>query len=410
MRINNYELKRLLIYLRRILLITGLLLGMVILALGLIFNYKTPQNQITVSNAVIEKDSVVKMLKGFEIPKPFEQQKMQVFLEGSQETNISSLSSEVSSEKMTERLTILLAGVDRRQGEESMSNTDTMIIAQLDPQVAQIRLLSVPRDTQVEIPGYGKGKISAVARLGKGMKTTKTLLEKVCGQPIDGYVLTNFAGFKDIIDTLGGINLTVEKDMYYVTGDNQDGVIDLKKGTQRLNGTQALQYARFRHDALADISRTIRQQTVLKALAKEFGQVKTLSKLPWLIPQVCRNVQTDLSIDQIWSLANLFTHFNSLEIVSQTLPGNFAIEKGMSYWKVNLDESHKVSHDFFTEGKTTAVFSRKVGSVQGSTIQKTLKSTDEINNQLTTQIENTTEQVEVSELPEFEFEFNYEGD
>lgn len=372
------------VYLSRILLITGLLFGIVILALGLLFNYRIYQNQITVNNAVTEQFSVTEMSKGSEINNPL--------------TNTSPPPYEISSANMTERLTILLVGVDRRPGEDSMSNTDTMLIAQVDPQVGQIRLLSVPRDTQVDIPGYGKGKISAVARLGKGLKTTETLLEKVCGQPIDGYVLTNFAGFKDIIDTLGGINLTVEKDMYYVTGDSQDGIIDLKKGAQRLNGTQALQYARFRQDALADISRTTRQQAVLKAMAKEFGQVKTLSKLPWLISQVYRNVQTDLSISQIWSMANLFTHFNSLEIVSQTLPGNFAMEKGMSYWKVNLDESHKVSYDFFTKGKTTAVFSQKV-PMQESPIQNTLKQTPvEISDQQAPQPE--TE----SELPEFEFE------
>ncbi len=407
MRIDNYEIKRFLVYL---LLITGLLLGMSSLALGLTLIYKLPRNQITVSNAVEEQLSVAKIANGSEKTQPYVE-----------ETNTDVPSNEISSPKITERLTILLAGVDHRPGEDSISNTDTMLIAQVDPQVAQIRLLSIPRDTQVEIPGYGKGKINAVARLGKGLKTTETVLEEVCGQKIDGYILTNFAGFKDIIDTLGGINLTVEKDMYYVTGDSQDGVINLKKGTQRLNGTQALQYARFRQDALADISRTIRQQAILKAMAKEFGQVKTLSKLPWLIPQVYRNVQTDLSIGQIWSLVNIFTHFgNSIEIVSQTLPGNFVIEKGMSYWEVNRDEAHKVSHDFFSEGKTTVIFSQKVSSEQGSLNQNTVKKkSGEISSQQGLkrnleglvegpQFEITLEQGELSGLPEFEFEI-YNG-
>ncbi|MCQ2019452.1 LCP family protein, partial [Clostridium butyricum] len=139
----------------------------------------------------------------------------------------------------------------------------------------------------------------AAARIGNGLKTTSEIIEQLIGQRIDGYVLTNFAGFKEIINTLGGITVNVEKDMYYVTGDKTDGLINLKKGIQRLNGNQALQYARFRQDALADISRTSRQQAVLKALGKEFFQVQTIPKLPRLIPQLMKSVETNLSISKI---------------------------------------------------------------------------------------------------------------
>ncbi|ODA39043.1 Cell envelope-associated transcriptional attenuator [Desulfosporosinus sp. BG] len=254
------------------------------------------------------------------------------------------------------RFTVLLIGVDRRPDETSLSNTDSLLVASVNTGNGKIALISIPRDTQVIIPGYGKNKINAAARVGKGLTTTIALVEGLIDQPIDGYVLTNFTGFKSIIDTLGGITVNVEKDMHYVTGDLSDGVINLSKGTQRLNGTQALQYARFRHDALADISRTVRQQTVLKAMGKEFMKVKTITKLPWLIPQLQKSVETNLSLAQLWSLANIFLRFEKPEISSQTLPGNFLIENDISYWKVNPRRSRDVTKRLLEEGKTSSVF------------------------------------------------------
>ena len=255
-----------------------------------------------------------------------------------------------------ERFTVLLVGIDRRPGDTTLSNTDTLLVASVNTVNGKVALLSIPRDTQVTVPGCGKEKINAAARVGKGIKTTTALIESLIGQSIDGYVITNFNGFKSIIDTLGGITLNVEKNMYYVTGDSSDGVINLKKGTQRLYGAQALQYARFRQDALADISRTARQQAVIKAIGKEFLQVKTVPKLPWLVPQIAKSVETNLSIAQLWAMTNFLLRIKNPEISSQTLPGNFLIENDISYWKVNYQKSRAVVKRLFEEGKTSSTF------------------------------------------------------
>ncbi len=255
-----------------------------------------------------------------------------------------------------ERFTVLLVGVDCRLGDTTLSNTDTLLVASVNTVNGKVALLSIPRDTQVTVPGCGKEKINAAARVGKGIKTTTALIEGLTGQSIDGYVITNFNGFKSIIDTLGGITLNVEKNMYYVTGDSPDGVINLKKGTQRLDGEQALQYARFRQDALADISRTARHQAVIKAIGKEFLQVKTVPKLPWLVPQIAKSVETNLSIAQLWAMTNFLLRIKNPEISSQTLPGNFLIENDISYWKVNPQKSRAVVKRLFEEGKTSSTF------------------------------------------------------
>jgi polyisoprenyl-teichoic acid--peptidoglycan teichoic acid transferase len=265
-------------------------------------------------------------------------------------------SAKLSPSSNDKRINVLLVGVDRRPQEKSISNTDTIIVASVNVENGNVALISIPRDTQITIPGQGKTKINAAARTGNGLKTTAAYVEDLIGQPIDGYILTNFIGFKEVIDTLGGITLTVEKDMYYITGDKVDGIINLKKGTQHLNGAQALQYARFRQDALADITRTTRQQAVLKAMGRELLQVKTISKLPALIPQFMKSVETNLSVGKIWSLSNVLLRKGNPEILSQTLPGDFLTEDGISYWKVNQQRSRAAVRRLLEEGKTTSMF------------------------------------------------------
>lgn len=274
------------------------------------------------------------------------------------------------------RFTVLLVGTDNRPGEAYLSNTDTLVVASIDQSNHRISFLSIPRDTQVDLPGLGIQKINAIARLQKGLPSTKKFVENLIGFSIDGYVVTNFNGFKNIVDGLGGITLTVEKDMRYDTGDTQDRYINLKKGTQRLTGTQALQYARFRNDELADISRTARQQSVLKAILAEATEIKNLPKIPFIIPKVYQAVQTDLNIGQLWSLANVLNKSGDYQTASQTLPGSFAIEKGISYWKINSKVSKKVVSQLFVEGKTTPIFTRST-TVTARTVVETPKEANQ---------------------------------
>ncbi|MDP4159534.1 MAG: LCP family protein, partial [Bacillota bacterium] len=248
------------------------------------------------------------------------------------------------------RVNVLLIGADQRP-EEKKFNTDSLILAMVDPDTRRISLLSIPRDTRISLPGHGYMKINAVAAL-TDFPTLLESVQKLTGEPIAGYVQTNFQGFKKSIDTLGGITVDVEKDMYYETGDIEDGYINLHKGVQRLDGSKALQYARFRHDALADISRTARQQVVLKAVAKEMFKLSTLPKLPFLISELMQAVHTNLSAKDILRLTKVAVGFDSSNVVSQTLPGTFFEQDGVSYWKVDSIEVKKVIRNLL-QGKTT---------------------------------------------------------
>lgn len=252
---------------------------------------------------------------------------------------------------LQDRVSVLLIGADQRPDQKKF-NTDSIILASVDPKTQQTSLLSIPRDTRVALTGHGYVKINEVVAL-TDLRTLQKNVQQLTGVAIAGYIQTNFAGFKKIIDTLGGITVDVEKDMYYETGDLEDGYINLHKGVQRLNGSQALQYARFRHDALADISRTARQQVVLKAVAKEMFQLSTLPKLPFLIPQLMEAVNTNLSPKDTLALAKVAVGFDSAKVISQTLPGTFQDIDGVSYWKVDPFEAKKVVKNLFL-GITTA--------------------------------------------------------
>lgn len=258
---------------------------------------------------------------------------------------------EIEEGEVKNRVSLLLVGADQRTDEEKF-NTDSIILATIDPTGPRISMLSIPRDTRVSLPGHPNIKINSVAPLSD-LESLQKKVSELTGVSIAGYVQTNFDGFKQIIDTLGGVTIDVEKNMYYETGDEKDGYINLKKGVQRLDGSKALQYARFRHDELADISRTARQQVVLKAVAKEMLQVSTLTKLPWLIPQLTEAVNTNLALGDIFKLSKAAVQLDNAEIYTQTLPGKFNDLNGMSFWEVDPTEAKAVVRNLL-RGITTS--------------------------------------------------------
>lgn len=234
------------------------------------------------------------------------------------------------SEKISlpQRINVLLVGSDYRPG-EGRGRSDTIIVASLDRASGRMAVLSVPRDTRVNIPQHGIEKINAAYAYG-GVELTQQVVEELLGIKIPYYVETNFNGFVDIIDTLGGVTLDVERSMNYPEEN-----IDLKPGLQRLGGEDALGYVRFRNYTDGDIDRTEHQQKFLVALANEVLQVKTLAKLPQLIPQLYKNVETNLALSQGLELASVAAKLDPSKISTATLPGNFLDIPGASYWAVD---------------------------------------------------------------------------
>ncbi len=238
------------------------------------------------------------------------------------------------------RLNVLLLGVDARPGEKD-ARTDSIILISIDRDTKKIAMVSIPRDTMVEIEGHGTNKINAANVFG-GAELARQTVENLLGVEIPYYIKTNFNGFKEIIDTLGGVDIDVEKRMYYPSEN-----INLKAGLQRLDGYNALGYVRFRHDALGDIGRTERQQKFLSALAKEMLRARTIIKAPVLVPKLMDAVETNLGVGDAILVARAASSLDSNNIVTATLPGTFYNYKGISYWKIDEAKSKVVLSELF---------------------------------------------------------------
>jgi len=239
------------------------------------------------------------------------------------------------------RVNILLLGVDDRSSKNRNERTDTIIFVSIDSNLKKVVMVSIPRDTRVNIPGHGWNKINSAHVFG-GIDLTKQVVSELLGKPIDYYVLVNFEDFKKVIDTLGGVTIDVEKNMYHPDRKHPQYSINLRKGVQHLDGRTALMYVRFRSDALGDISRTQRQQKFLKAFAEQALQPGTILKLPQLVPQVLQMVETDMSAKDIMSLLAFSRDLSKDNIITQTIPGYFYNLNGISYWQADTEEAKKL--------------------------------------------------------------------
>lgn len=219
-----------------------------------------------------------------------------------------------------ERVNILLIGGDSRGDDAGRS--DSVMVASIDPVSKKAHLFSVLRDTYVEIPGHGKSRLNAAFSYG-GAELTKQTVSNLLGIPIQHYVYTDFTGFMALVDALGGIEIDVEKDMYYTSkADKHMYDIDLKKGLQHMDGKTALQYVRFRHDATSDFTRTQRQRIFMTELAKKMQSTTSLFKIPEMLEAIAPYIKTDLSPTQMLKLASLGFDLRVNEIDQQQIPPN----------------------------------------------------------------------------------------
>jgi LCP family protein required for cell wall assembly len=200
---------------------------------------------------------------------------------------------------------VLVLGSDRRPGETS-SRSDSILLIRSDPGKNQIAELSIPRDLAVPIPGYGTGKINAAYAYGGPTLAIQTV-NGLLGQrdaPVNHVVLVDFGGFKDLIDSLGGITI---KNPEKIVSNSFDGVVwRFSKGNIHLDGRHALAYARVRENTLnpgdTDVTRGLRQQRVLSALAGRLASFTTLFHLPGVGDSLGKPLTTDLSANGLMEL------------------------------------------------------------------------------------------------------------
>lgn len=248
-----------------------------------------------------------------------------------------------SDEKLNERINILLLGIDDGDSEAAESEpkrTDAMMLLSFDPKENKVSLLSIPRDTKVILPGHhDPEKINSAYTYG-GVVMAKQTVANLLRVPIHYYALANWQGFIECVNLIGGVDLYVEKDMYY-EDPYADLVIDIKHGYQHMDGKTAGEYVRFRKDELGDIGRVQRQQKFLKAAAEQMFSIQNVTKISSLLATLDKYVETDLNTLTMLKAANSFKIFGDDKVRSCMLYGQFDDSDGVSYWSTDREQVNK---------------------------------------------------------------------
>lgn len=235
-----------------------------------------------------------------------------------------------------DRVTILMMGTDLRPDEDDAPRSDSLILMTLDPAAMTAGILSIPRDLWVDIPGYGHAKINTAYYNGEhdrlpggGPGLAVKTVQNFLGVPIDYYVSINFHAFETLIDQIDGIDVDNPVDINdpeYPDCCYGYDPFYLRAGRQHLNGHDALRYARTRHDS-DDIARAKRQQQVILAVRQKvlsLGMLPTLvARAPALYATIQDGISTDLSLDQIASLALLAQKIPDDNIRSMVIDYNY---------------------------------------------------------------------------------------
>ena len=237
-------------------------------------------------------------------------------------------------------------------GEFAGRRADVIMVAHLVPG-ERIQLLSIPRDLKVSIPGAGTNRINAAYVVG-GPDLLVQTVQSETGIPIHHYVEIDFGGFGTIVDSLGGVTV----DFPYAARDDRSG-LSVEAGTQKLDGEQAVAYARSRHyleyrdgswqsTRGGDIARTQRQQEILVQLFDQVTSPSAAFNLPGFLPTLADNITADegLSLGAMADMGRAVLTLRSGDIERATMPvRNSSGDDGRSY-VVPTEEAEAVLQAF----------------------------------------------------------------
>lgn len=226
-------------------------------------------------------------------------------------------------------INFLVLGTDKREEERGLS--DTIIFMRLDPQKKRVTLVSIPRDSRVWVPGSGMDKINAAYSLD-GAELTITTVETFLEVPINHYVAVDFNGFKRLVDAIGGIYIDVEEPIL----DPLAGPYIYQTGYQKLDGAHALAYVRTRNNPRGDFYRIEHQQKFFRALMDQSLKLRNVLKIPEVTKIFVENVETDLTMEEMLSLADVASSIKEENVEMVTIAGNSETIGGVSY--VIVDE------------------------------------------------------------------------
>lgn len=259
-----------------------------------------------------------------------------------------------------ERINILLLGIAGKGKTGGQNLTDTIMVASLNTKTDQVALISIPRDFYVKVPGSDSAmKINSIYQYGignsgsekDGAELVEKTVENVTSLPINYYVILNFDGFKEVIDSIGGVNIMNERDIYdarYPGPGYSYETFELKKGFYNLDGGLALKYVRERHaDPEGDFGRAKRQQQVMQSAKNKIFSLSSMLNvfaMSDLLEKLGDNIKTSVTRDEIGDFIELAKKIDTNNI------NNVVIDA----W--NKESLLKVSHIFYGENGETRAF------------------------------------------------------
>lgn len=232
-----------------------------------------------------------------------------------------------SSKNYGDPVNFLILGSDKRYEEkDDPGRSDTLIFMRVDYKKKRVYLVSIPRDSRVRIPGEGMDKINAAYAYG-GPRLTIRTVEAFTGMEINHYIQIDFRGFKKMVDILGGVDVEVKET---INSRTKGYTMYIPKGRQRMNGTLALNYVRYRHED-SDFERAERQQNFISALVKNALRWDSIWKIPRLVNILSQNIETDLSVRELTDLARFLRGMKQKDIETITVPGRSGMQNDVSY-------------------------------------------------------------------------------
>lgn len=275
--------------------------------------------------------------------------------------------------KNKEPFSVLLLGVDERP--EDAGRSDSILVATVNPIEDSVKLVSIPRDTLVTIPGYGKDKVNAAFAYG-GINLAVETVENYLNIPINFYTKINMEGMVDLVDAVGGINV----DNKYAF--ELDGV-ELDVGNFDLDGNQALQYARMRkQDPTGDFGRQERQKEVISKIVKNALSINSLTNFNKIFNAVGKNVETNFTGSELWELAkNYASTANNITNLTLEGPDGFlyyipSYGQDVYVWQPSSESLQEVSNQL---RKHLGLTAESIPTTDVSTDKKTIDSTTENN-------------------------------
>lgn len=227
--------------------------------------------------------------------------------------------------------------------------SDTMLLVRFNPNRPAIRVLSIPKDSQVVLPKIGLDKISRAYALGGAPLTARVVSRTLNNVPIDRYLSINADALRQLVDRMGGIEVFVPQRMAY-QDRTQQLQIDLEQGWQTLSGEQAEQFARFRASNKGDLDRIQRQQMLIAALRDRLTSPAILPQLPEITKIMQTAVETNLSPEELRAIVRFSVQMKPEHWQMLLLPGDLSpySQDPSSYWLYTSGQDQIMSQYFGT--------------------------------------------------------------